>query len=121
MAADEKIGLKDMISLALKGWSKEDIKDLISMAKTEESRKTDEEPQAGAGPEPAPADQGGHPEPEKETDPLKPEETIDYKALYEKSQAELEKAQAANRSADVKGPTPEDREKELFNTIASYM
>ena len=65
MAAD-KLSVKDIVSLALKGFSKEDIKELLSMAEAADSVKTNEEPQAGTG-DPAPADPVDKQEPEKET------------------------------------------------------
>ena len=119
MAAD-KIGIRDMISLALKGWSKEDIKDLISMADTVEAGKTNEEPQAGTG-DPAPADRGDKPEPEKEKEPQKTDEAIDYKTLYEQSQKELAAAQAANRSSAVPEEDPEKPMNDLKGVFASFM
>ena len=119
-ANEEKIGLKDVISLALKGWSKEDIKELVNIANAAEAGKPDEEPQKGTGEEPAPADPGEPPEPEKGTDPKEAEDAIDYKKLYEDSQAELAKAQAANRSKDT-APDPAQPMKDLKAAISSYM
>lgn len=120
MASDNKIGIKDMISLALKGWSKEDIKDLISMAEAADSGKTNEEPQAGTG-DPAPADPEAKQEPEKETEPKKAGDAIDYKSLYEQSQKELAAAQEANRKQDSPEPDPDEGMNRLKEVFASFM
>ena len=118
--AAEKIGVKDMISLALKGWSKEDIKELITMAEQAEAGKPNEEPQAGTG-ETAPADPGAKQEPEKETEPLKPDDAIDYKSLYEQSQKELAAAQEENRKQTIPEPDPDAGMKSLKEACASFM
>ena len=120
-ANEEKIGLKDVISLALKGWSKEDIKELVNIANAASPGKTDEEPQDRTGKEPGPTDPGESPEPEKKTEPDKQTDAIDYKKLYEQSQNELAAAQAANRSQQIPEPDPEKQMKDLKATFASYM
>lgn len=119
MAAD-KLSVKDIVSLALKGFSKEDIKELLSMAEQAEAGKSNEEPQKGTG-DPAPADPVDKQEPEKETEPQKPEEAVDYKSLYEQSQKELAAAQEANRKQATPEPDPDEGMNRLKEAFASFM
>lgn len=119
--AKEKIGLQDIVQLALKGYKPTDIKELITLAEEAQTVQTAQEPQAGTGSDPAPADPEVTPEPEKEQEPEKATETIDYKSLYEKANAELKAAQAANRSTQAPQADPDQGWKDLQDAIRSYM
>lgn len=77
---EDKIGIKDIIGLAMKGWKKEDILDLVKIAN--EIKETAVEPKV-------------------EEQPKQEEEVIDYKALYEESQKQLKESQLANVSQSV--------------------
>lgn len=117
------VSLKDLIELAKAGYTPANVKELISLSETADPQKTEEpkEP-AGATTEPKPAET--KPEetkaPEKEPED-KPEEAVDYKALYEKSQADLKAAQEANRSSSQPEDKSADMEKHLAETFASFM
>ena len=117
------VSLTDLIALAKAGYTPANIRELISLSEKSEAPKT-EEPKEEA---PAPNEpKSAVPEPEenkaaeKEPEP-KTEETVDYKALYEKSQADLKAAQESNRSQSMPEDSSADMEKHLAETIASFM
>ena len=117
------VSLTDLIALAKAGYTPANIRELISLSEKSEAPKTEEPKEdVGAPIEPKPAD----PKPEenkaaeKEPEP-KTEEAVDYKALYEKSQADLKAAQEANRSQSLPENDSTDMEKHLTETIASFM
>lgn len=117
------VSLKDLIELAKAGYTPANVKELISLSETAETQKTEEPKEDAAAPiEPKTAD----PKPEENKAPEKepedkPEEAVDYKALYEKSQADLKAAQEANRSSSQPEDTSADMEKHLAETFASFM
>ena len=117
------VSLKDLIELAKAGYTPANVRELISLSETAEPQKT-EEPKEDAPapikPKSADPDPEENKEPEKELE-AKPEETVDYKALYEKSQADLKAAQEANRSSSQPEDKSADMEKHLVETIASFM
>ena len=117
-----KISFKDVVELAKAGYKPADVKELISLSEMADQSKQ-EEPQ-GATPaidEPKSAS----PEPKVVTEnavPAKPEETVDYKKLYEQSQEDLKKAQAANIKKDSSAADQgKDPVKDLTDLVASYL
>lgn len=121
------ISISDMIALAKAGYTPSQVKELMTMeisqdVKPEPEAKA-EEPQGAAGandkPEPASPESKQTPEnagPEKQEDP------VDYKALYEQTKADLDKAQKANISQNAGAvQKPEDAYKHLTETISSYL
>ena len=117
------VSLKDLIDLAKAGYTPANIRELISLSEKAEPQKT-EEPKEDA-PAPTPP-KSADPEPEENKAPEKEpegksEEAVDYKALYEKTAADLKAAQEANRSGSQPEDNTEDMEKHLTETIASFM
>lgn len=119
--AKEKIGLRDIVQLALNGYKPGDIKELITLAEEAGNVQTAEEPPAGSEPSSPAGDPARTQEPEKEQEPEKTTETIDYKKLYEQAAGELKAAQAANRAQSAQQPDPEKDWKNLQDAIRSYM
>ena len=117
------VSLSDLIALAKAGYTPAQVKELMSLSEKAEPAKTEEPKEDAAAPiEPKTAD----PKPEEnkatEKEPqADPEETVDYKALYEKSQADLKAAQEANRSSSQPDDKSADNEKHLLETISSFM
>ena len=117
------VSLKDLIDLAKAGYTPANIRELISLSEKAETPKTEEPKEDAPAPnEPKSAD----PKPEEnnapEKDPEdKPKEAVDYKALYEKTAADLKAAQEANRSGSQPEDKSADMEKHLTETIASFM
>lgn len=117
------VSLKDLIDLAKAGYTPANIRELISLSEKAEPQKT-EEPKEPAGAPIEPKLAETKPEENKATEKepeAKPEETVDYKALYEKSQADLKAAQEANRSSSQPDDKSADNEKHLLETISSFM
>lgn len=121
------ISLTDMITLAKSGFTYSNVKELMTMETSQdvkpEPEAKAEEPQAAAGandkPEPASA------EPKQATEnagPEKSEDPVDYKALYEQTKADLDKAQKANVSQNAGAvQNTEDAYKHLTETISTYL
>lgn len=112
----------EIIKLSLAGKTPAEIRELMELenelkaaeAEQAEPTKVYEKPEA---PEQTPAEET----PKAEEEPEAPE--IDYKALYEESQAELKKAQAANAKSDMSGgedPATE-RQTRIENLVRSFM
>ena len=116
-----KISFKDIVELAKAGYKPVDVKELISLSEMAEQSKL-EEPQ-GATPaidEPKSAS----PEPDKapeNKEPVKPEEAVDYKKLYEQSQEDLKKAQAANIKKDAAPAQAPDPMNNLKDLVSSFL
>ena len=117
------ISLTDLITLAKAGYTPGQVKELMSLSEKVEPEKA-EEPKAPAGAptEPKPAD----PKPEENKAPEneqqeKPEETVDYKALYEKTLEDLKTAQEANRKESQPADASADAEAHLLETFGSFM
>lgn len=103
--------ISDVATLIKAGFTIDDIKEIVKAdkapvgdtitppAKATEAPEAPKAPEAGTGKE-------------TETEP-------DYKALYEKSQDDLKKAQAANTKENIEQP-PVDRE-ELFKSIKNRL
>lgn len=110
---NDKISIKDIVQLALKGYSKDDIKELFDLAKSKES--DDEAEQK------TPDDSEGKDKAEPETqnddpkDEAKEEKSIDIEALKKELEAvkgQLKEAQKANTGKDIsdKGDNASDDE-----------
>lgn len=117
------VSIKDLIELAKAGYTPAAVKELITLSEKADPPKPEEpkEP-AGAPNEPKPAD----PEPEENKAPENeqkgnPEETVNYKELYEKTLADLKTAQEANRAGSQPEDKSTDMEKHLTETFASFM
>ena len=117
-----KLSIGDIVDLARAGYKPSDVKDLITLSEKAEQSKQ-EEPQ-GAAPaidEPKSASPEPKAAPEN-AEPVKPEEAVDYKKLYEQSQEDLKKAQAANIKKDSSpADQGKDPNKDLLDLVASYL
>ena len=116
-----KISFNDIVALAKAGYKPADVKELISLSETAEQSKQ-EEPQGAAPAIDEP--KSVSPEPDRapeNTEPAKPEETVDYKKLYEQSQEDLKKAQAANIKKDNAPAQAPDPMKNLTDLVSSYL
>lgn len=114
------LSLSDLVSLAKAGYTPANVKELIALSEKSEPVKPEEQQSAAAANvEPTTASAEPTEATEKEAQPEKTEEKeIDYKELYEKSQEDLKKAQAVNRSADNSGKQPEYSFNDLLQTIS---
>lgn len=97
------INLADIITLAKAGYTPAQVKELITLSEKEPDAKPEEQ-QAATAPTSEAATESAEPEKatenaEQHSEPEQKE--IDYKALYEKTQEDLKKAQAVNRSTDL--------------------
>ena len=121
------ISISDMIALAKAGYTPGQVKELMTMeisqdVKTETEAKAEEQ-QAAA----APIDKAktASAEPNQATENAgteKSEDPVDYKALYEQTKADLDKAQKANVSQNAGAvQNTEDVYKHLTETISTYM
>ena len=117
-----RISFNDIVALAKAGYKPGDVKELITLSEmAEQSRQ--EEPQGAAPaidePKSASPEPKGAPE---NTEPAKPEGAVDYKKLYEQSQEDLKKAQAANIKKDSSAADQsKDPVKDLTDLVASYL
>lgn len=121
------ISISDMIALAKAGYTPSQVKELMTMEISQdvkpEPEANTEEPQAAA----APSDEAktASAESKQTTEnagPEKPEDPVDYKALYEQTKADLDKAQKANVSQNAgAAQNMEDAYKHLTETISSYL
>ena len=121
------ISLTDMITLAKSGFTYSNVKELMTMETSQdvkpEPEAKAEEPQAAA----APSDEAKTASAESKqatenSGPEKQEDPVDYKALYEQTKADLDKAQKANVSQNAGAvQKPEDAYKHLTETISSYL
>lgn len=119
--ADDKKPISELIELAKAGNKVEDIKELITLSEAGATESPKEQQGAAAAPiEPKTESPDPKAESEKGEPGAKAEE-IDYKALYEKSQADLKAAQEANRSSSQPEDKSADMEKHLAETFASFM
>lgn len=113
--------IMDYIALAKAGYKKADIDKIIALSE-QETAKPEEQPGATDSNIEQPASPEAEKPAEKEVEADAPvKEEIDYKELYEKSQEDLKKAQALNRSGDNSGKNNVDSEKDLMELIGSYM
>lgn len=117
------LSLSDLVSLAKAGYTPANVKELIALSEKSEPVKPEEQQSAAAANvKPKTASAEPTEATEKEAKPEKTEEKeIDYKELYElyeKSQEDLKKAQAVNRSADNSGKQTEYSFNDLLQTIS---
>lgn len=115
----------DIIALAKQGYKPADIKELLALS-TEDAAPAQK-------PAETPAEESGHPEPEKASDAAAPEtvkedntedlqkQISDLKKQLEKTQADLEIAQKANRSGPDKASDQKTAEDALADLVRSYM
>ena len=120
---ENKLTIKDVVGLALKGWSKDDIKELFDLAKSKEEASPDE---AGQKTEPDAGQQekaeDGVPEDKKEEKPDNIEEVDDLKKQITDLKAMLKESQQANNQADVSGGVDNQSDQDIINDLArSFM
>ena len=116
------VSLTDLITLAKAGYTPGQVKELIALSEKAEDAKPEEQ-QAATAPTFEAATESAEPvkapeNEEKQTEPEKKE--IDYKALYEKSQEDLKKAQAVNRSKDL-SDNATDPQSDLQDIFRSFL
>lgn len=116
------VSLQDLITLAKAGYTPGQVKELITLSERV-MEPVPEEPQAATAPISEAATESAEPvkateNAEKASEPEK--EVIDYKALYEKSQEDLKKAQAVNRSTDL-SDNATDPQSDLQDIFRSYL
>lgn len=102
--------IEDLIKLAEAGYSPAMVKDLLSL----DSQPAKESPVSV--PVQAPAEVPVTPEKTEE----KVEETIDYKKLYEESQAALEQSRAALARQNQAPANDKSLDQKVFDIFASY-
>ena len=116
------VSLTDLITLAKAGYTPGQVKELIALSEQEKPTIPEEQQGAAAATsEPTTVS----PEPIKATEnaaqPEEPKkEEIDYKQLYERSQEDLKKAQAANINQNAAPANPIAPMQELKDIVASY-
>ena len=117
----------DIVELAKQGYTPADIKELMALSDNAES-KTDDQgaqnpPEQGRSEGASGEDSAKLQPDEQKTE--KPagsnDDSIDYKKLYEDSQAELKKAQQANITQTVKREDNVSDEEALQNIVKSFM
>lgn len=106
--------LSDIIALAKVGYKPADIKELVALS-TDNALEDVTKPSEPLAEEVAQVSepQNATTQPEKNDEPM-----IDYKALYEKSQEELKKAQQNNIRTNV-GTVPDKSDYDILNEITS--
>ena len=117
----------DIVELAKQGYTPNDIKELMALSDNAESKADDQgaqnPPEQGRS-EGATGEEGVKPEPD-EKKPEQPtggdDNSIDYKKLYEDSQAELRKAQQANVNQTIKQDDIVSDEEALRNIVRGFM
>ena len=121
------ISLTDMITLAKSGFTYSNVKELITMETsqdvTPDPEAEAEEQQAAAAPiDTAKTASAESNQTTENAGPERSEDPVDYKALYEQTKADLDKAQKANVSQNAEAvQKPEDAYKQLTETISSYL
>lgn len=99
--------MKEVIALALAGYKKKDIEDLLAMDIEEETQENNVE------------EKPEQTEPEN-VEEVAEEEEIDYKSLYEDTLAKLKNAQKSNTKENINsGETPD--EDILANLVKDFM
>ena len=120
---ENKLTIKDIVGLALKGWSKEDIKELFNMAQTQEQAKSEEAEQK------APASEPANDEAEPKAPEEKPEEKPDniedidsMKKQISDLKALLKESQQGNNQADISDKVDTQTDQDILNDLArSFM
>lgn len=113
------MNLKDIIELAKQGYTVSDVKELIALSnensENEAEKNPVEEVPEDALKEDIPAEQ------KTEVPPAGDDNSIDYKKLYEDSQAMLREAQKANVNRNIKASTEDENKKRLQEAIRGFM
>lgn len=116
-----KISFKDIVDLAKAGYKPGDLRELLALSETADAGKQ-EEPQEVVPAITEPKSTNPEPlEPTENKEPAEPEETVDYKKLYEQSQEDLKKAQAANIKKDNAPAQTVDPKKDLIEKVRLFM
>ena len=116
-----RISFKDVVELAKAGYKPADVKELISLSEMADQSKQ-EEPQGAAPAIDEPKSVSPEPDRAPENkEPEKPEEAVDYKKLYEQSQEDLKKAQAANIKKDAAPAQAPDPMANLTDLVSSFL
>ena len=120
---ENKLTIKDIVGLALKGWSKEDIKELFSMAQTQEQARSEEAEQKAPASEPANAEaELKAPEEKPEEKPDNIEDIDAMKKQISDLKALLKESQQDNNQADVSGKVDTQTDQDILNDLArSFM
>lgn len=113
MEGNEKIGLKDIIGLAMKGYKPADIKEIVSIAASvqevddqgSEEVTDDNEGQAKSEPSDTSSDE------ETNTTPAEDQNTIKLQEEINKLQEKIKTLQAENTKKDIQGEVKSDQEK----------
>lgn len=117
------INLADLITLAKAGYTPAQVKELITLSEKETDAKPEEQ-QVATAPTSEATTESAEPEKATENAEQQPEpvkEEVDYKALYEKTQEDLKKAQAVNRSTDISDKYFEDPYTDLQDYVRSIL
>lgn len=122
---DEKISLKDIVSLALKGYSKDDIKELFALAKqTEKDLSGEGEQKAATTGEPKVEPEQKAPEVEPKEEPSNIETTDTIEELKKQIidlKGQLTNAQKSNVSEPLPDNGKDDDESILKDLARSFM
>lgn len=120
--------LTDIITLAKQGYKPADIKELIALADNVDNEQQADNQQEQVQSEGANSEDTAENQPTvdaKEQKPTEPpannEQGINYKELYEKSQADLAKAQQFNTRQTVTQPNDKTDEELFSEVVKSFM
>jgi len=113
------MNLKDIIELAKQGYTVSDVKELIALSNENSENEAEKNPVEEVPEddlkEDIPAEQ------KTEVPPAGDDNSIDYKKLYEDSQAMLREAQKANVNRNIEPSTEDDNRKRLQEAIRGFM
>lgn len=121
------ISISDMIALAKAGYTPSQVKELMTMeisqdVKTETEAKAEEQQAAAAPGDKAKTASAESKQATENAGTETSEDPVDYKALYEQTKADLDKAQKANVSQNAGAvQNTEDAYKHLTETISSFL
>lgn len=116
------LSIKDIVELAKAGYKVEDVKELINMSSATQEQ-PDTAPERGQTEE---ANSAGPVVPEAATEQKadkpqeEPEQTIDYKKLYEESQAKVSALQKQNINQNISADQVND-EQLINDLVSSFM
>ena len=120
---ENKLTIKDIVGLALKGWSKEDIKELFTMAQTQEQARSEEAEQKAPASEPA--NDKAEPKAPEEKPEEKPDNIEDIDSMKKQIsdlKALLKESQQDNNQADVSNKVDTQTDQDILNDLArSFM
>ena len=111
--------LTDIIELAKQGYKPSDIKELIELSESTESKEADQKTDDH---ESQKVEAEEKEEPEKET-PTKedPDNSIDYKKLYEAEKEKTEMLQKANTKTDMSNEAKQDDFETVMDAVKGFM